>query len=123
MEEEGKMITDWLDKHGDPHIEKLVEKQLMDKETLEEAAERFLSMCDGNVVSRSSFISGANWQAERMYSRQDLVDFVYFLNDRMYSEEEVLNFTQIILSQYIVGNTNIEQLDLLKETLHIFKKK
>ena len=41
----------------------------------------------------------------------------------MYSEDEVLNFTQIILSQYAVGNTNIEQLDLLKETLHIFKNK
>ena len=63
-------------------------------------------MCDGNVVSKSSFITGANWMAERMYS-----------------EEDVLNFTQTILSQYAVGNTNIEQLDLLKETLHIFKKK
>ena len=53
-----------------------------------------------------AFKDGAKWQAERMYS-----------------EEEVLNFTQIILSQYSVGNTNIEQLDLLKETLHIFKNK
>ena len=26
-EEEGKMITDWLDKHGNPDIEKQVEKQ------------------------------------------------------------------------------------------------
>jgi hypothetical protein len=120
MEEEGKMITDWLDKHGDPKIEKLVENQLMDKETLEEAAERHYVNCIPS--DRHSFITGAKWQAERMYSRQDLVDFVYFLNDRMYSEEEVLNFTQIILSQYIVGNTNIAQLDLLKETLHIFKK-
>ena len=37
----------------------------MIEETLEEAAERFLSMCDGNVVSRSSFITGAKWQAEK----------------------------------------------------------
>lgn len=44
----------------------------MKKETLEEAAERFLSMCDGNVVSKSSFITGANWMAERMYSEDDL---------------------------------------------------
>ena len=44
-------------------------------------------------------------------------------NKNRYSEEEVLNFTQIILSQYKVGNTNIEQLDLLKETLQQFKKK
>ena len=40
-----------------------------------------------------------------------------------YSEEEVLNFTQTMLMQYKFGNTNIEQLDLLKETLEQFKKK
>jgi hypothetical protein len=40
-----------------------------------------------------------------------------------YSEEEVLNFTQTIIQQYKFGNTNIEQLDLLKETLQLFKNK
>jgi len=40
-----------------------------------------------------------------------------------YSKEEVLNFTQTIIQQYKLGNTNIEQLDLLKETLEQFKKK
>jgi hypothetical protein len=43
--------------------------------------------------------------------------------ETMYSEEEVLNFTQIVLSQYKFGNTNIEQMDLLKETLQQFKNK
>jgi hypothetical protein len=42
---------------------------------------------------------------------------------KMYSEEEVLNFTQTIIQQYKCGNTNIEQLDLLKETLQQFKNK
>lgn len=28
MEKEGNMITDWLDKNGDPEIEKKVEKEL-----------------------------------------------------------------------------------------------
>ena len=40
-----------------------------------------------------------------------------------YSEEEVMNFTQTIIQQYKFGNTNIEQLDLLKETLQLFKNK
>ena len=48
----------------------------MIEETLEEAAERFLSMCDGNVVSRSSFITGAKWQAERMY--EDMQEYAKF---------------------------------------------
>lgn len=40
-----------------------------------------------------------------------------------YSEEEVLNFTQTMIMQYKFGNTNIEQMDLLKETLEQFKNK
>ena len=40
-----------------------------------------------------------------------------------YSEEEVLNFTQTMIMQYKFGNTNIEQMDLLKETLQKFKNK
>jgi len=43
--------------------------------------------------------------------------------ERMYSEEEVLNFTQTMIMQYKFGNTNIEQMDLLKETLQKFKNK
>lgn len=42
--------------------------------------------------------------------------------ERMYSEEDVLNFAQIIISQYKFGNTNIEQIDLLKETLNAFRE-
>jgi len=42
------------------------------KTELEEAAERFLDMCNGIVVSKSSFIAGAKYQAERMYSEEDL---------------------------------------------------
>ena len=80
----------------------------MKEETLEEASENYEKIHGGSysIGVGKAFKFGAEWQAERMYS-----------------EEEVLNFTQIILSQYSVGNTNIEQLDLLKETLHIFKNK
>ena len=28
MEKEGSMITDWLDQHGDPNVEKFIEKNL-----------------------------------------------------------------------------------------------
>jgi hypothetical protein len=42
---------------------------------------------------------------------------------KMYSEEEVLEFTQTMIMQYKFGNTNIEQMDLLKETLQLFKNK
>jgi len=44
----------------------------MKEETLEEVAERFSDMCNGNLVSKYSFITGAKWQAERMYSEKDM---------------------------------------------------
>ncbi len=80
------------------------------KETLEEAAEnhinKFYTTYAFKKVLESLFIDAAKWQAERMYS-----------------EEEVLEFTQKMIQQYKFGNTNIEQMDLLKESLEQFKKK
>jgi len=48
---------------------------------------------------------------------------VPFTDPTLFNEEEVLNFTQVVLMQYSIGNTNIEQMGLLKETLELFKKK
>jgi hypothetical protein len=52
---------------------------------------------------------GVKWQQEQ--------------DKNKFSEEEVLNFTQTMIMQYKFGNTNIEQMDLLKETLQLFKNK
>jgi hypothetical protein len=64
-EEEGKMITNWLDKHGDPKIEKQVE--------LQAAAEIHYINCIPS--DRHSFIKGAEWQQGQ--------------DNKLYSEEEV----------------------------------
>ena len=67
--EEPTMITDWLDKHGDPEIYKKVEKQL----ELEEAARNYIKGDDLSTFSqRAFFIAGAKWMQERMYSVEDL---------------------------------------------------
>jgi hypothetical protein len=50
-------------------------------------------------------------------------DVTNYKIERSYSEEEVLEFTQTMIMQYKFGNTNIEQMDLLKETLQQFKNK
>jgi len=47
-------------------------KSLPTQKTLEEVAERLVNRPYGNVVSKSSFIAGAKWQAERMYSEEDM---------------------------------------------------
>jgi hypothetical protein len=41
----------------------------------------------------------------------------------IYTEEETLKFAQLAVIQCKVGNTNIGQMKLLKETLQLFKKK
>lgn len=85
---------------------------LNNEQTIKQASEyyahNYFDMHETNNYKalKEGFIAGAKWQAERMYS-----------------EEEVLNFTQTIIQQYKLGNTNIEQLDLLKETLQKFTKK
>ena len=78
------------------------------QETLEEVAEKFAKKFGSEIDSTRyyAFIAGAKWQQERMYT-----------------EKEVLNFTQTMIMQYKFGNTNIEQLSLLKETLQTFKNK
>jgi hypothetical protein len=46
---------------------------------------------------------------------------VKWQEERMYSEEEVIEFTMNMISQYVVGNTNIWDRDRLKETLLLKK--
>jgi hypothetical protein len=43
----------------------------MNKETLEEAAERYIAE-DNNNRYYNDFIAGAKWQQERMYSEEEL---------------------------------------------------
>jgi hypothetical protein len=48
-------------------------RQFLNKqETLEEAAERLFNKVHGGITSVSAFKKGAKWQAERMYSEEDI---------------------------------------------------
>ena len=56
------------------------------QETLEEAAEKFYPpkttdlICSPKLV-RDSFIAGAKWQQERMYSEDDMIMFADFFHN------------------------------------------
>jgi hypothetical protein len=105
-QEEPTMITDWLDKHGDPEIYKKVEKQL----ELEDAAERFYREYPTNPLDkpewhynrdvdcfkkRKAFINGAKYMAEKMYSEEQLfkilLDFVEFPHDHNEGRGSIIN--------------------------------
>jgi hypothetical protein len=73
-------------------------------ESLEEAAEKHYINCIPS--DRQSFISGAKWQAERMYS-----------------EEDMIKFMQFIISQETLDNTSAVSEKTAKYYLEQFKKK
>jgi hypothetical protein len=58
----------------------------MSKETLEEAAERYAKQFDYAEDSspQIDFIVGANWQAERMYSEEEVKDIVEKTIEKFY---------------------------------------
>jgi hypothetical protein len=74
----------------------------MKQETLEEASKRY----SANELSQLGFINGAKWQQERMYSEEDMLEFMQFI----VSEEEL-------------ENTSGVSIDTAKYFLNKFKNK
>ena len=106
------------------------------KTELEEAAER---LYDDNLFGyekyRDGFINGAKWQAERMYSEEELQQKIdahlevakdLWLSaikeqKRMYSEEEVVNI--LIKAYEDIGKRKIPNQVILASWFKQFKKK
>jgi hypothetical protein len=88
----------------------MLDSKLPKQETLEEAAERLSELQEGTytvqhkITYKHGFIDGAKWNERRCYT-----------------EEEVIEFTMNMISQYVVGNTNIWDRDRLKESLLLKK--
>ena len=108
-----------------------------DKETLEEAAKKFYPTTTDFICSPKlvSFIAGAKWQAERMYSEEELQQkinahlevskdlWLYAIKEqkRMYSEEEVVNI--LIKAYEDIGKRKIPNQVVLASWFKQFKKK
>jgi hypothetical protein len=84
----------------------------MKQETLEEVAYKIFSTMPSEISTSTA-----------KYKALELVKWQQEQDKNKYSKEEVLEFTQTMIMQYKFGNTNIEQMDLLKETLQQFKNK
>jgi hypothetical protein len=90
MKKSKNTISDWLDKYGDPEIDKKVEEELErmtnKEETLEEAALKWVFETNGHKWSNNddtagdnygSFIAGAKYMTERMYTYDELRQIAY----------------------------------------------
>jgi hypothetical protein len=76
------------------------------KETIQEAAENLWLDPTQNLASKMSFITGAKYMAEKMYSEEDMIAFM----------------------QFIISNTDLSNTSSVSETtaryyLEQFKKK
>jgi hypothetical protein len=85
-EEDAKIFLDAIENPPAPNekLKRAFEKQL-NQETLEKAANKYakdkrdkkqLSNREFDL-SKSDFIAGAKWQAERMYSEEDMIKFAF----------------------------------------------
>jgi hypothetical protein len=63
---------------------------MKNKETLEEAAEEYMKGWGGITNSENSFIKGAKWQQERMYSEEEVLKLlITFSDDRTFLKKDV----------------------------------
>ena len=64
----------------------------MNKETLEEAAVRYT--CGwGENDDEKAFIAGAKWQAERMYSEEEVINLLNKREDYLGTEPSIFDYS------------------------------
>ena len=90
---------------------------MKDEETLEEAAEKYInddldlyeSLVDGHIsyniginLLNKLFVEGAKWQQKRMYSKEDMINFAWFLKENLgqYSYDKTAHFKGEYLEQF-----------------------
>jgi hypothetical protein len=94
---------------------------VMKQETLEEASWKYnpLKKLDGEFI-RAAFIEGAKWQAERMYSEEDMISFAEFVATYTDKNRNVHGQMLHAKSKYDGAERTI---DLLNIWFEQFKKK
>ena len=78
--EEPTMIDDWLNEYGDPEIYKKVERELELREAAREYYKRGQLGFEKAADTEEAFLKGAKWQAERMYSEEEVLSFLNDMN-------------------------------------------
>jgi hypothetical protein len=96
-----RIIDSWLEEHGDPKICEQVKRKLEDitkekitKDTAEKYSEihQDVSGTLGRYLVSTIFQDGANWQAEKMYSKDEVLNILQTLFDK--PEDAITYFEQ-----------------------------
>jgi len=98
-------VCDYCEEQETTQILKEAKENALTQERLEEAA---ANLADPNLCKTDNWIAGAKWQADRMYSEEDMYNAYDkgFKNasKKMYSEEEV---EKIARDAYEMGRKNV----------------
>ena len=62
---------------------------MKNKETIEEATEKYWAK---QPYNEDAFIAGAKWQAERMYSEEEVLDLLNKREDYINSEDNIFDY-------------------------------
>jgi hypothetical protein len=100
---------------------------MKNKETLEDASWKYnpLKKLDGEFL-RHAFKEGAKWQAERMYSEEDMINFAkYILSKKVTIARSPLDVSIYLPKEFqlLSGKLEHDGKKLLKEWFEQFKKK
>lgn len=94
----------------------------MDKETLEEAAENYFKekeLSGYTYEVKDGFLAGANWQADRMYSEEDMIEFSEWVNLNSPNQH---NYVRAIQKRYHGIYVPEEKLKGYYSTKELFEK-
>jgi hypothetical protein len=81
--------------NGVEPLEIIIPQEELKQETLEEAAEKFTqTWFQNNDFTKELFIKGANWQAERMYSEEDIHKIVESYQNTMENNPTYITYNQ-----------------------------
>jgi len=97
------------------------------KETLEEAGVAYAKTVNENHTSHMlGFYNGAKWQAERMYSEEDMINFAkYILSKKVTIARSPLDVSIYLPKEFQLLSGELEHngREILKDWFEQFKKK
>jgi len=106
---------------------------MVKQETFEEAAEKYVKSLNLKVnvdeykeYAINDFIAGAKWQAERMYSEEDMLEFTkYLLSKKITKAKSISDLEEYLPKEFqlLSGELMRNGKELISEWFEQFKKK
>ena len=106
-EEQGNMITEWLEKNGNPKIMRQVEKEAEELE-LHRYSEDYANCNttdDEFSLLKNAFIAGAEWKKEKLYTEEEVTELLKkFAPHIRYNHKELPHTWSQVVQEWFAEN-------------------